>query len=137
MANPQAPHVPGNVKPADPAEQQSAEQAAPENNETPETVSPEGRIGSQDRFSANELNQFPVQPTVEDALGIERIVGPTLDNWSPAVVEPDEAEIARLERVAERAVAAREARHEAFTSRHPAAAAVAKQASDGEKEQGA
>jgi hypothetical protein len=128
MANPSAPATPSNVKPATPAASQS---------ETPETgsdaVEPGGTIGSKDKFTLNELNQFPVQPTVEDALGIERIVGPALDNWEPAPVDPDEDEIARLERVAERSAEAKERRANAFTSRHPAAAGVAKAASDAEQ----
>lgn len=122
MANPQAPHVPSNVAPA------------PEAPDEEKSLPMQGLVGSKDKFSANEMNQFPIQPTVTDAVGVERIVGPTLDNWTPADVEPDPDEIARLERVAARAVAAREARHEAFRTSHPAGASVLKDANDAERE---
>jgi hypothetical protein len=89
------------------------------------------RIGSTDRFSFNELNMYPVQPTVEDSLGVERYIGQPLDNWEPAPVDPTDEAIAHIERVHARAAEAKERRSEAFTSRHPAAAASAKTANKG------
>lgn len=75
-----------------------------------------GTVGlSDDRFTVNELNLHPVAPTATDALGVERIVGPALDNWEPAQVEPTEEAKAHMQEVADRQKAAREFRADALT----------------------
>lgn len=130
MANATEP-VPGNVKHTDaPTPPADTPDEAGNTPPTEEVVPQHGLVGSKDRFTLNELNMYPVQPTVEDSLGVERIIGPALDNWHPAPVDPHPDDIAHGERVAARAAEARERRKEAFTSRHPAAAAVAREANE-------
>ena len=52
----------------------------------------------------------PIYPTAVDATGQERIVGPKIDNWQPAQVEPDPDEVERLEKVMAAQAEARQTR---------------------------
>lgn len=71
----------------------------------------EGRLGSRDRLTDIKAAQGPLQPTATDAMGVERIVGPAVDdNWSPAPVDPDPEAIAHREAVAAADKARREER---------------------------
>lgn len=63
------------------------------------------------RLSDLKAARGPLVPTAIDAYGVERIVGPTVnDNWKPAQVEPDPVEVARLEGVAAQHAAWRDER---------------------------
>ena len=67
--------------------------------------------GTREKFDDYEFNRtVPVVPTAVDAAGTERIVGPAIDNWKPAAVEPDPDEVARLEKVMDREREARQTR---------------------------
>jgi hypothetical protein len=53
-----------------------------------------------DHFTDIKAAQGPLQPTAIDAQGVERIVGPSVDdNWRPAQVHPTEEQIAHMEAV--------------------------------------
>lgn len=74
----------------------------------PDAPAPDASLG---RLSDLKAARGPLVPTSIDAQGVERIVGPTVnDNWKPAQVEPDPVEVARLEGVAAQHAAWRDER---------------------------
>jgi len=56
-----------------------------------------GSFTSDDSFDPAVTFAPPLQPTVEDAAGVERIVGTAADGWEPAPVEPDPEDVKRAE----------------------------------------
>lgn len=58
---------------------------------------PGGTTGKE-QFSANELNAHPLLPTATDAQGIERVIGPAVDNWQASPIEASDEELAAAER---------------------------------------
>jgi hypothetical protein len=68
-------------------------------------------LGVRDRFDDYEFNRtHGVVPTAVDAAGTERIVGPVIDNWQPAPVDPDPDEVERIAAIQEREAEARRTR---------------------------
>lgn len=61
---------------------------------------PGDKLISYDTLTDIKAAQGPLQPTALDSQGVERIVGPAIDdNWRPARVDPDPDQIAHLEAV--------------------------------------
>lgn len=93
------------------AEQQKAAGEDPDDDPKPlsQTDNADGLIKTQvgdKEFDLTEaertqLNALPSRGTAVDGQGTERVILPTVDSWSPAQVEPDPLEVARLERVSE------------------------------------
>lgn len=67
------------------------------------------------RFTDSDLATIPVTPTAVDASGIERIVGPAVDNWRPAAVKPTDEAKERHERFLARSAQAKKDRLGALT----------------------
>lgn len=68
-------------------------------------------MGSKDKLTDIKAAQGPLQPTALDHMGVERIVGPAVDDrWRPAPVTATEEEKAHRVRVAENDAARREER---------------------------
>jgi hypothetical protein len=66
-------------------------------NDEQESDASQNRFVSHDVLTDLKAAQGPLQPTAIDAQGIERIVGPAVDdNWAPAQVDPDPEEMERL-----------------------------------------
>lgn len=71
----------------------------------------QGSLIAFDHFTDIKAAQGPLQPTAIDAQGVERIVGPAVDdNWRPAQVHPTEEQIAHRDAVAAHAAKRREER---------------------------
>lgn len=57
-----------------------------------------------------------LRPTATDALGVDRIVGPPVTDWTPAPVEPDEDAVAAHEEFLARRAESRDAQLDALTN---------------------
>lgn len=79
-----------------------------------DTKDTSAKTTSNDRFDEAETFAAPVVPTVEDAAGVERIVGTVPDGWEPAPTEPDPEAVKKAEAREAKAAEARQARLDAL-----------------------
>lgn len=79
-----------------------------------DTTDTSAKTTSSDRFDDAETFAAPVVPTVEDAAGVERIVGTVPDGWEPAPVDPDPEDVKRAEARAKKLEEAKQARLDAL-----------------------
>jgi hypothetical protein len=82
-----------------------------QSDEQQEQEAAQNRFTSLDTLTDIKAAQGPLQPTAIDASGIERIVGPAVDdNWTPAPVDPDPEAMEHHARVQEAEAERREQR---------------------------
>lgn len=118
----------------------TAKAAEAKNDQAPEQDDDVVTIGSKDVLTDYKAARGPLQPTTFDASGVERIVGPAVDdNWRPAAVDPDPVEVAHLEKLAEQRADFRGERlgaTQAARANVASGAAVAKAALEAERGEG-